>query len=187
MPNYFKQASPAVPATVPTTAFEPVVKGKPGWLGRLRLRHREDNAKVSVQTAAIDAIEREALATVKNAVEAQGQELRSEHARVHAQILAAIGAELTANAAAGYQQMADIRMGATFMNFNTRSEWVAEIERMASAGNISAHDKDALVSTACALHMETEERQDKVHLGATAMTERAYDAACATSKQIIER
>ncbi len=188
MPNHFKQQTSAnIPAAVPNSTFETVVKGKPGFFGRLRLKYHEDKAKENVQTAAIDVIEREALATVKNAVEAQGQELRAEHARVHAQVVAAIGNELTENAAAGFQTLAEKRMGGSLTNIATRSEWLAEIERIAASGNISAADKEALINTALQLHAETEDRQDRVYEGVAAMTDRAYEAAYATTKQITER
>lgn len=187
MPNFFKPTNNTLAVTTPDTTFQPVMKGEPGLIGRWRLRHRENAAKLTVQEATIDVIEREALATVKNVVEAQGQEMRAEHARVHAQVITAIGDELTANAAAGYQEIGSTRFAATLTNLEMRSEWLAEVERVAAAGSVSAADKESLINTARALHEDVEELQDAVYEGSKGMVKRAYDAACATSTQIINR
>lgn len=187
MPNLFKPTTGTLPVSASEAMFEPITKGKPGIITRWRLRNSVDKARLNVQQAAIEAIENEALSITKNAVEAQGQETRAEHARVHAQVLAAIGNELTANASAGFQAIGATRFAGTLTNFANRREWLAEIDRMAVAGKLDAADRQALVDTARAVHMDVEGRQDAVYEGAVAMVARAYDAACATTKQIIAR
>ncbi len=186
MPNFFKPQSTTTPAMSGSAdqTFSPMTSGKPGFIGRVKLRLSEGQARVHVQQTAIAAIEKEALAIVKVAAEMQGQQVRAEHSRVHAQVLAATAGELIANSAAAYQVMGAKRFGGSVTNIEMRAEMLDEVERLVARGVVSGEDAEALAQTAMALHVETEGFQDRAYRDAVAMVTRAYASACATTKSI---
>ncbi len=188
MPNLFKIKKPAaaLPATQASVSFDPMMNAKPGVIGGWLLRRREGQAHMNVRETAITEIEREAVAVVKLTVQMHGQQVRAEHVRVNAQVLGALGNELTANAAASFQLMGGTRFGASVTNIESRAAMLCEVERLIAEGAIAPSDAQALVETAMALHAETEGRQDRVFEGAVGMVERAYEGATNTAKQINE-
>jgi len=125
-----------------------------------------------------------AIEPVKTAVQMQGQQLRAEHARVHAQVLGAIGNELVVNAAAAYQMLAGSRFSGSITNIELQKAMLKEVEHLVAEGLPSA-DAQALANTAFALHAEVEDKQNRVYDGAASMVDRVYEGATGTTKSII--
>lgn len=186
MPNKFTpRAVTQVPQNVINgNSITTLLKEPPGFFRGMGLRLRQSKAQANVQRAAIDAIEQEGLATVAVVAQGQGELMRAEHGRLHAQVVAAICAELSANSAAASTELATARFGGSIANIRNRAEMIRTVQRLIEAGDVGQEDSDALVATAVDLHQEAESRIDDVYQDAAAMVLRAFSNATAQARTI---
>jgi hypothetical protein len=194
MPNAFKNDSPvseSPPVGRVTDKRNPIVRtiesGSLGfWQGR-RLQQAQRKAAVDVKMAETDAVKQESTALVIAQAKMIGQEMRSEAAREHAVVLAAISGELQKGHLAARTQLAGGRFAGTLLNIENREEMVRQAERFAKQYGLSQEDRERLILTAHLLHGEVEGSVDQLYVGLAKNGDEIFKLATASAKAIIEQ
>jgi hypothetical protein len=194
MPNAFKNDSPvseAPPVGRVADKRNPIVRtiesGNLGyWQGR-RLQRAQRKAAVDVKMAETDAVKQESTALVIAQAKMIGQEMRSEAAREHAVVLAAISTELQKGHLAAVTQLAGGRFAGSLLNIECRDEWARQAERFAKQHGLSQEDLERLILTAHLLHGEVEGRIDHVYVELAKRGDENITLATSSAKAIINQ